>query len=156
MGSITDDRGCRRAVMWVDDLTPSAESDARREAVIEDMRGVAETRLLDRVSLAYAGMVAVHFVIFICVMAIGVAINLSTSVGIWIAFGVTMVSFCLCNWGRGHDGLRRAKVIALESGMCPCCVYPFGSASEPDGCVVCTECGAAWKLRAGEGESEGA
>ena len=45
---------------------------------------------------------------------------------------------------------------ALADGVCPGCRYPLeGLAPEADGCVVCPECGAAWRAReTGVGDRE--
>lgn len=45
--------------------------------------------------------------------------------------------------GASADDLARA--VAAE-GLCPSCAYSIrGLAMEPDGCVVCPECGSAWR-----------
>lgn len=42
---------------------------------------------------------------------------------------------------------RLAKAM-LEEGLCASCAYPAGaSPAAPDGCIVCPECGAAWRVR---------
>ncbi len=48
-------------------------------------------------------------------------------------------------------GMRARKVVArcLNERKCPACSYSLaGIAPEPDGCTVCPECGAAWRLTA--------
>jgi hypothetical protein len=35
----------------------------------------------------------------------------------------------------------------IERGLCGSCIYPIETTSpQSDGCTVCPECGAAWKL----------
>ncbi len=51
--------------------------------------------------------------------------------------------------GANADDLARA--VAAE-GLCPSCAYTIrGLATEPDGCVVCPECGSAWRGVGGVG-----
>ena len=34
----------------------------------------------------------------------------------------------------------------IRAGRCPACAYPLaGLAPQADGCIVCPECGAAWR-----------
>lgn len=41
----------------------------------------------------------------------------------------------------------RARIHARFSPVCPCCEYDLaGLEREDDGCVVCSECGAAWRV----------
>ena len=48
---------------------------------------------------------------------------------------------------KGRDSL-------LASGFCPACAYQIaGVPPEPDGCMVCPECGAAWQARPSVHES---
>jgi hypothetical protein len=40
--------------------------------------------------------------------------------------------------------------------LCGACRYPLTNAPDPDGCTVCPECGAAWKLAATNDVTSGA
>lgn len=56
----------------------------------------------------------------------------------------------LVGWmGYGRRTRRHASAVIdafLREGRCPGCAYVLdGTVSAPDGCVVCPECGAAWK-----------
>jgi hypothetical protein len=43
---------------------------------------------------------------------------------------------------------RAAAAALLREGFCPSCAYHLRSlAPDPDGCTVCPECGAGWRLR---------
>lgn len=59
--------------------------------------------------------------------------------------------FCFLVWGafsmeRSLARRRVSKVLLIER-YCPCCLYPlFGLSAQSDGCTVCPECGAAWRL----------
>jgi hypothetical protein len=44
---------------------------------------------------------------------------------------------------RFQEAQRRALI---RRGYCPACCYRIGGVpAQPDGCVVCPECGAAWR-----------
>lgn len=44
---------------------------------------------------------------------------------------------------RSHGG--EVATVFLSNGLCPICAYAIGATpTEPDGCVVCAECGSAW------------
>ncbi len=54
--------------------------------------------------------------------------------------------------GAGEEARVRALAM-LRVGVCPACLYEVeGVPREADGCVVCPECGAAWRL---VGETDG-
>lgn len=40
----------------------------------------------------------------------------------------------------------RVRDAMLEHRRCPSCAYRLDTEPEPDGCTVCSECGAAWRL----------
>ena len=63
-----------------------------------------------------------------------------------IVFGGIMGGyFKLYTW-RSAKAARRAM---LRAELCVSCAYPLdGCQPEPDGCTVCPECGAAWRLKA--------
>lgn len=53
-----------------------------------------------------------------------------------------------------RTGWRLAVERVCETGECPSCLYPLeGLKAEMDGCIMCPECGAAWRLggEAGDG-----
>jgi hypothetical protein len=52
--------------------------------------------------------------------------------------------------GRRLRDRRAGDIIAvfLDADRCASCGYPLDKAvTEPDGCTICSECGAAWTLR---------
>ena len=52
-------------------------------------------------------------------------------------------------WGSITAGLRWSKGIAevKRRSLCPACHYDIaGCAAQADGCTVCPECGAAWRV----------
>ncbi len=51
----------------------------------------------------------------------------------------------------GWNTPAHAKKCMLCIGHCPACAYQiYDVAPEPDGCTVCPECGAAWRMDVGE------
>jgi hypothetical protein len=64
-----------------------------------------------------------------------------------LAVGVGFVALGPATYfGRGFIFSRTAAVF-LREGLCPSCVYPLKDISpQQDGCTVCPECGAAWKM----------
>jgi hypothetical protein len=62
--------------------------------------------------------------------------------GVAIVLGVTGVAYL-----RRSFFLKRFAGRLLRAGLCVCCDYHLAAVPpEPDGCRVCPECGAAWKL----------
>jgi hypothetical protein len=42
---------------------------------------------------------------------------------------------------------NRVRAALLAEGRCPSCGYPLhGLEQQPDGCTLCPECGAAWRI----------
>jgi hypothetical protein len=59
-----------------------------------------------------------------------------------VAFGLLSARGLL---GFGGDLPRRMRLAALSRSRCPCCRYDLATLpAEPDGCLTCPECGAAW------------
>lgn len=70
----------------------------------------------------------------------------------WVAFPVIIVTFVgtatIVAWWRANwsDG-RTAKSSCLAACICPSCGYQLTEIPrQADGCTVCPECGAAWRL----------
>ncbi len=60
-----------------------------------------------------------------------------------VMFGLPMAMMTYCMAWRSPEHARDAL---LEYDLCPGCVHGLGGIPpEPDGCVVCPECGAAWR-----------
>ncbi|MCC5821809.1 MAG: hypothetical protein LAT64_00815 [Phycisphaerales bacterium] len=70
--------------------------------------------------------------------------DLAMLLSMFIIFGLTMtIMTCHMAW-RSPEHARDAL---LEYDLCPVCVHGLGGIPpEPDGCVVCPECGAAWRM----------
>jgi len=56
-------------------------------------------------------------------------------------------------FGQGHARARGRALVRL--GRCGSCLYELeGLLAEGDGCCVCPECGAAWRLPSGDGSND--
>ncbi len=66
-----------------------------------------------------------------------------------VVFGTVVGGFMIfCEW-RSPEHAKRAL---LRSGLCPSCAYKLDDITpEPDGCIICPECGGAWRLRSKDG-----
>ena len=70
--------------------------------------------------------------------------------------GVVVLVYQLASflWGTGPsvEEFRHAMIVARR---CPACAYSLEHVApdESDGCAVCAECGAAWRLRNATGET---
>jgi hypothetical protein len=71
--------------------------------------------------------------------------------GVWLVGVGIAAELMFRGYGRpGKDGegwRRRVRAAILAEHRCPSCSYPLGElAAEGDGCTVCPECGAAWRV----------
>jgi len=72
----------------------------------------------------------------------------------WIAITITLlvtIAACLISLGqRWRKADRRREeistLLASHPIYCPACWYPLEHRYEPDGCIICPECGGAWEL----------
>lgn len=68
-----------------------------------------------------------------------------------IAAVLAMVGILVSLWGAIGTAIRpgvvrRTRALLLSQGRCPWCTYDLsGGCVEPDQCVVCPECGGAWR-----------
>jgi hypothetical protein len=81
--------------------------------------------------------------------------------GIWLVVVATFAELMFRGYGwpgrwwwlgQGQNAQRwsaRVRQAFLDERRCPSCGYSLGDlAAQPDGCTVCPECGAAWRLGA--------
>jgi hypothetical protein len=75
--------------------------------------------------------------------------RLSTVIGWMVAAAIAVfLQVMVASMFRSHS-YRKAGLACLRAGLCPSCGYDIAThAPEGDGCTVCPECGAAWRLRA--------
>lgn len=105
---------------------------------IQMSRGVVVRRLL-LVPFVVAAMVVVQVFMFRFT---------GTPPWVWLVglFLMMMVFATLMIRVRQRGHTRRIVATLLYMGRCPSCAYsPAGVPVQPDGCVICPECAAAWK-----------
>lgn len=88
-----------------------------------------------------------------------VALVLGGRRGLWVLPAAALtLPFLICTaMARVLRGAHARAIAAayVTAGYCGSCGYPLGSAGvQPDGCTVCSECGAAWKRSQGWSPSE--
>lgn len=83
-------------------------------------------------------------------ISMGPAPSVQNRTGVWlfiIGFALfwTLLAY---GWPRMSRALLRSDLrdAASRYGFCFVCWTPYQPALEPDGCVVCPQCGAAWKV----------
>ncbi|MEO1007926.1 MAG: hypothetical protein AAFX79_05130 [Planctomycetota bacterium] len=63
-----------------------------------------------------------------------------------VLVGVLFVALIIKAMLDRCTGYARAALKTLDRAQCPSCRYDLGGlASHPDGCILCPECGAAWR-----------
>jgi hypothetical protein len=73
---------------------------------------------------------------------------LALGVAIWA--GIILLEYGLFRTSVGNPARQMTGAI-LKQGLCPACAYAIrGGTPESDGCVVCPECGAAWRVAQGQ------
>lgn len=69
----------------------------------------------------------------------------------FFGFGIPMA---LVSIRYGWRSVRHARDAMLRHGLCPGCAHGIeGIPPQQDGCVVCPECGAAWRVQAADQQS---
>jgi ribosomal protein L37AE/L43A len=73
-----------------------------------------------------------------------IAFTLFSPVSSTIIILICITGVATANWIRDRaEAIRRSSI---RSGRCPSCGYPIDAIEpETDGCVVCPECGSAWR-----------
>jgi hypothetical protein len=141
---ITDDRGrkwtlCSIAEVW------EAVPEERQEALV--MADLGST------------FKAIAVIVAVFAMVLGVTVVVTRGWGSLSAYGVLVwplaialpiATVSLLQW-KHHGGRRAQRAVALLAALrrCAACGYDLSVIiPEPDGCRLCPECGAAWRLPA--------
>jgi len=152
---LTDARGASRYAM----STTQTDRSIRRE-------GIRASELADDVRAGLTRNERIHqrlvpslFVVaFLTLgMAAGFGNTLFNDLGGWLMLVgiVSMLAAILAHrWFRST--LNDLRPFALgRRGFCVCCGYRVGDLPpEPDGCTLCPECGAAWRVSGAPGSNE--
>lgn len=144
---VSDDRGQARPLAAAQSMTSAGLSGEDPELV--ELR----VRAWQSVSSDVPSRKRMPLRIFIWGVAVGLAVVLGAVVpGLppWIMPVVMMGAFVagmfVYTRRQARKNAPRLVEVYLASGRCPCCEYSLeGAVAEPDGCVVCPECGGAWK-----------
>jgi predicted RNA-binding Zn-ribbon protein involved in translation (DUF1610 family) len=141
-----DDRGRAVELMkWSGDLARVASTDPRLDRMIVRAQTVLMASRGGRMNRWIGVAVGVGFL-----AASAFTRRFIPGVPPWIILlppilllGLGTRRLMLRSWRRCAPDLVR---IAVEDGVCAACGYNlYALASEPDGCIVCPECGAAWR-----------
>ena len=146
-GSYTrDDRGHRFKLLWLKKfLTPDRS------------RGFAHKRRWQRASRAtlkqwvslLMSIVVIGFALWLASLA---ALHGREGLAAWIALGTFIGMILLFSLNERWITARRIAGL-LKIGHCGCCLYSLeGLLPAKDGCRVCPECGAAWRLGPADGD----
>jgi hypothetical protein len=95
----------------------------------------------------WAALIGLNTIATFAYMAFGVSLLKNE----WVFLAGCLVSVLLSfSWGWCFDRTVKGPGTALarlHRGLCGSCKYPIETTSpQSDGCTVCPECGAAWKL----------
>jgi hypothetical protein len=113
-------------------------ADARFRAAVEQSEAARMAQYRRNGLVFGIGMIAL--------MVVGVLMRVPPAALIIGAFLITMGVNVFLNFGRAGAGERAAADALLRRGLCASCLYGLGGLTpEPDGCLVCPECGGAWR-----------
>jgi hypothetical protein len=141
--TLLDDRGQPQRFRLADWYKSDAADDPTKRLAIEQADSAVRRRLHRSIwVIGFLGGIAVP-VLFFTFGAGSFAFTFTVMLG-----GMIGLHFLWPRIISGHLKRRPDGVTApmLAQSLCPCCTYDLSqSAPEEDDCVVCNECGAAWK-----------
>lgn len=136
---LNDDRGRARVIARV--ATGRGDErfgDPRFRALLAQSELARQSAFNSNVKLAAA-------IVIPGMVAMTVA-GLPAVLAIFVPMVAMLVVFMLVNRNRMMIAEKAAAGVLLRRGLCASCLYPLGGLTvESDGCLVCPECGAAWK-----------
>lgn len=153
--SYTDGRG--RAVWLANQLAtwPHAR-DAMPAAVREPIAARLNGRLAtERLQALLAGLLIAGFAAFMCLMAFG------GGSALFAIFGAIASAGALTVWWsawrqRAPENPQAVAQVFLDAWVCPSCTHHIEEPiEEPDGCITCPTCNAAWRVRGSTAHSPG-
>lgn len=143
---ITDHRG-RKRTLWPNALVPTATADAAERAHARDARKITWS------NIDQEGRRRIRLSLLLCISPIlGIFLNLGNprrNAIVWPIINLFIIGIA------GLVTLRQVLIARgastcinlLSRSLCPSCGYHLqGLAPDPDGCTICPECGAAWRL----------
>jgi hypothetical protein len=138
-GGIPDDRGVQRPIASKKAL---AEDDRRFDPRFAAVVGQSQSARMRHFRRASGWLT-----LGITFLSIVAAIILRLPVAFTVIGGLaaSLLISGLLNVGRYYASERAAAEVLIRHGLCSSCLYGLdGLTAEPDGCLVCPECGAAW------------
>ncbi len=83
----------------------------------------------------------------------GLRNGLAIAITIFVTIAACLISLGQ-RWRRANRRLEEINTLLSEHPIhCPACWYPIERRYEPDGCIICPECGGAWELPPASEES---
>lgn len=140
-----DDRGQPVALLGFADLKRvERDPNQRRAALARRLRDAVRAESRRSTPLRAVVMVTLIVVVWAAwAVVVTVAPSFRSVPIFWIVVVVSVVGFRF--WARRAAAGNLART-AVAEGVCGACAYSLQDlATEPDGCLVCPECGAAWR-----------
>lgn len=146
--STTDDRG-RRVTVFTPTSQPRAryDSDPQLREIVQRIAGSMKIGLSESMSRTHFGNL-LPFALIPTAVIMGTMLVPTLSPWAKMAISViAMVGMMPVGFALHHRQIAaRLRATLLREGRCPSCAYPINSlAAEPDGCITCPECSAAWR-----------
>jgi hypothetical protein len=138
---VHDDRGRE-----VEPLRPSSAADLPKDS--------PQAQLVRRLAcndFTIAGPQAVgaailFFIGYVVAMGVVNWLSLPDWVGSTIGYALFAAGGIMANWLFWTGSAKQIAMTAVRRGLCGSCGYSLEAlAPEPDGCLLCPECGAAWR-----------
>jgi Zn-finger nucleic acid-binding protein len=142
---VPDDRGIHRAVVDTSRLVSDVRmADPRFAAIVE--RASRLDQLGAKFNLSAASLVIFFFtIVALVVLAASGTVTSGFGMSVIVATGLVLTSV-VSPHPHAQRALQGRTRALLEGGICPCCGYSLALLPpESDGCLVCPECGSAWR-----------
>jgi hypothetical protein len=153
--TVRDGRGVAREYFDPVQTPPwQVKDDPELEADLAQMRSMVAKRRPRAKARRYFKLIMLGAALSIASSAIGLtfgSFNVSRAASMTIQ--VIVIAGLVWAYIRWVPFRSKTELVAmyLERHRCPSCAYKIGHAeAEGDGCVVCPECGAAWRMRDSE------
>lgn len=149
--SVRDGRGVVRAYFDPAQVAPwRVGEDAELETDLARMREAARgTKGVAKVRLMFAMMIGGSLLSIVAgVFSVGTS-AFDPLIGVVMVMQVAFIGMAVWIWRRGVAFSSKEALVDgyLACGRCPSCAYKIGHGlAEADGCVVCPECGGAWRV----------
>lgn len=139
---LNDDRGVARVIARsATGAEDERAGDPRFRALLAQSAN-ARWSVVGRDRAAISGVVGACTIMLVEMLVPGAPMLPAVVLAVTVVWAIAAVMLR----GRGPVAERAAADVLLRRGMCASCLYPLESLTPAsDGCLVCPECGAAWK-----------